>query len=119
MAIEPERLHRVVWVKLPAALYFGLRAVQALTHGAMWSGVAFVVIMGLVASAPLVSNRGALRGWRAVLYGTLLATGVAGWIVGHYQTVRVAGFVLVVVVQVAVILASRRLPMGAEQAMGG
>ena len=40
MTMSPGKLQRVVWVILPAALYFGLKAIRELSHGAVWNGVA-------------------------------------------------------------------------------
>jgi hypothetical protein len=110
MALSPGRLQRVVWGALPGALYFGIRAVQELIGGAVWNGVSFAAMAVLVGSAPLLASGGAPRGRHAVAYAALVATGIAGWVAGSTAMVRIAGFLLVVAVQVVAILLSRRLP---------
>lgn len=115
MALGPGKLQRVVGGALPGALYFGIRAAQELTVGAVWNGVSFAAMAVLVASAPLLTSGGRLRGRHAAAYAVLVATGIVAWVVGSSAVVRVAGFLLVVAVHVAAILLSRRLPPAIAQ----
>jgi hypothetical protein len=108
MAIAPASLQRIVFVTLPAAVYFAVQALGEWGRGARWHGAAFAVMAMLTAAFPFVTGGRGLIRRRALGFLVLAVPGIWAWLAGPTNTIQAAGFIVAVLAQVTAMAMARR-----------
>jgi hypothetical protein len=109
MAPAPAIVERIVWVTLPAALYFALRGLELMNDGVAWSAAAHAMMAVVIATTPFLAKGRVVGGRRAVSYLVVTMVGAVGWLAGPTAVVQSVGFCLTVLGQVAVIATARQV----------
>jgi hypothetical protein len=108
MALTPAQLRHGLWLTLPAALYFVMTGFEAWREGDAWKAAATFAVAGVVAAGPLATGWRVLSRRHSIALILPLLGGVVGFVMGGTPIVRVAGFVLILGVQLAGIVLARR-----------